>query len=62
MRQNAASADIYFLLGDLYEKMAKPEAAKKIYRQALADAGLPPGVKNHFQTELRALTTRKNRR
>jgi tetratricopeptide (TPR) repeat protein len=61
VQQKATSADIYFLLGELYEKMAKPEAAKGVYQQALADTGLPKGVKYHFETKLRALTTQKNR-
>jgi tetratricopeptide (TPR) repeat protein len=61
VQQKAASADIYFLLGELYEKMAQPEAAKGVYQKALADKGLPKGVKYHFETKLRALTTAKNR-
>jgi tetratricopeptide (TPR) repeat protein len=61
VHENAASADIYFLLGDLYEKTDRPEAAQGIYRQALADEGLPPGVKYNFQAKLRALKTTKKR-
>ncbi|RJR33395.1 MAG: ammonia-forming cytochrome c nitrite reductase subunit c552, partial [Deltaproteobacteria bacterium] len=62
VRQKAANADIYLLLGDLYEQAAKPEAAKRVYRQALADAGVPPGVRPRFQTKLQALAPRKDHR
>ena len=60
VQRKGASADIYFLLGDLYEKMAKPEAAKRLYQKALADKGLPEKAKYHFKTKLQALTTKKN--
>jgi predicted negative regulator of RcsB-dependent stress response len=60
MRQKAANAEVYSLLGDIYEKTGKPAAAKKVYRQALADAGMPPGVKQHFQAKLLALKTQKD--
>ncbi|MFZ5450811.1 MAG: tetratricopeptide repeat protein [Thermodesulfobacteriota bacterium] len=62
VQRQAASADIYFLLGELYEKTARPEAAQGVYRQALADKGLPSGIKHLFETKLRALTTAKNPR
>ncbi|MDD2904262.1 MAG: tetratricopeptide repeat protein [Syntrophales bacterium] len=61
VRQHAANADIYFLLGELYEKTGRPEAAKGVYRQALADKGLPESVKHRFEIKLRALTTAKKR-
>jgi tetratricopeptide (TPR) repeat protein len=60
VRQKAANAEVYSLLGDIYEKTGKPAAAKKVYRQALADAGMPPGVKQHFQAKLLALKTQKD--
>lgn len=62
VQQKRTTPDIYFLLGELYEKTDQPEAAQKVYRQALADEGLPKGVKNNFKTKLQALSTTKNQR
>ncbi|MEJ2070531.1 MAG: tetratricopeptide repeat protein [Syntrophobacterales bacterium] len=61
VKRKETSPDIYFLLGQLYENENKPETAKKVYQKALADKGLPKGVKPHFETKLRALTSKKNR-
>jgi tetratricopeptide (TPR) repeat protein len=61
VQQKRTTPDIYFLLGELYEKSGQPEAAKKVYQQALADEGLPKDVKSHFETKLRALSSKKNR-
>jgi Tfp pilus assembly protein PilF len=62
VQQKKTTPDIYFLLGELYEKTDQPEAAKKVYQQALADEGLPKGVKYNFKTRLQALSITKNQR
>lgn len=61
VQQKRTTPDIYFLLGELYEKMDQPAAAKKVYQQALADEGLPKNVRPNFATKLRALISMKNR-
>ena len=43
VQQQTASAEIYSLLGELYEKAGKPDAAVKVYQQALADRALTGG-------------------
>ena len=53
VRQQATNQDIYFLLGDLYEKSGQPSNAKKIYQQALADQKLPAAAKPGFAARLR---------
>ena len=60
VQQKATSANIYFLLGEIYEKLSRPGAAKAVYQKALADKGLSQKAKYHFQTKLQALTTKKN--
>ncbi len=61
VQQKGTSTDIYLLLGELYEKMARPDAAKGVYQKALADKGLPNDVKHRFETKLHLLATVKNR-
>jgi tetratricopeptide (TPR) repeat protein len=58
VQQKATSADIYFLLGELYEKTDRPEAAMEVYQKALADKGLPNGIRHHFETRILALTNK----
>jgi tetratricopeptide (TPR) repeat protein len=60
VQRKGTSANIYFLLGEIYEKMAQLEAAERVYQKALADKGLPRSVKHHFETKLRAFKTAKN--
>ena len=55
VQQQAADANIYSLLGELYENAARPEAAIVVYQQALADRFLSPGEKSRFETKLQAL-------
>ena len=62
VQQKRTTPDIYFLLGELYEKTGQPEAAQKVYQQALGDEGLLKTVRPNFATKLRALTTMKNQR
>jgi Tfp pilus assembly protein PilF len=62
VQQKTTAPDIYFLLGELYEKSGRQEAAKKVYQQALTDEGLPKTVRPDFAAKLRALTTTKNQR
>jgi len=56
VQQKRTTPDIYFLLGE----SGQPEAAQKVYQQALADEGLPKGAKYNFKTKLQALSTTKN--
>jgi tetratricopeptide (TPR) repeat protein len=61
VQQKGTSPEVYLLLGELYEKMARPDAAKKVYLKALANEGLPNAVKHRFETRLHLLATGKNR-
>lgn len=62
VQREGAGAEIYLLLGELYEQTARPEAARRVYQQALADKELPHGVKPRFEARLRALSSGPKRR
>ena len=47
--------DSYPLLGELYEKSGRTDAAVELYRQALAREGLSPEDRHAFQARLRRL-------
>jgi tetratricopeptide (TPR) repeat protein len=53
-KQNA-NAEIYFLLGELYEQTGSVEKAKQVYEKALSDPGLPPAAKMRFGAKLQTL-------
>lgn len=61
VQQKGTSPDTYLLLGKLYEQTGRPGAAKRIYQQALADEGLPSGVKQRFETKLQGLLSMERR-
>ena len=62
VQQEAANAEIYLLLGGLYEQSGQPGKARKVYQQALADQNLPAAAKTRFGDKLQALNARSEKR
>ncbi len=56
--QSVAYADVYALLGQIYEEHGRPEKAIAVYRQAEANEKLTKPQRRAFAARLRALSSR----
>jgi tetratricopeptide (TPR) repeat protein len=55
LNRQPAYADSYLLLGDIYQRQGKKEAAEGVYRRALASEGIADSVKARILLQMKAL-------
>jgi tetratricopeptide (TPR) repeat protein len=62
VQKQAANAEVFFLLGELYELSGKEDKAKQVYDKALSDPGLPHAAKLQVKAKLQALNVGSRKR